>query len=432
MTPLEKLHEHFLQSSGVTTDTRKITKGSIFFALKGANFNGNKFASKALETGSSYAVVDEKEFAVSEKYILVDDVLTTLQQLATHHRRQFNIPFIGITGSNGKTTTKELITTVLKQKYKTIATAGNLNNHIGVPLTLLSIPKDTEMAVIEMGANKIGDIEELCNIAEPNYGIITNIGKAHLEGFGSLEGVARGKSELYLHILKNGGTTFVNGNNEILLRMSQRLTDVVYFLGNPKGDYYNVELVKEEPFLSLKDNTGKIYDTHLSGFYNFENMVSALCIGEYFKVNHQKAFEAVSNYTPDNNRSQLTEKGNNKIILDAYNANPTSMRFAIESFLKNESKNKVLILGDMFELGNQSKEEHQNIVNLLDEQQSKFHSAFLLGKHFNSCQNERFKFFENKDELIASDKLKSLNNATILVKGSRGMGLESLLGELPE
>ncbi len=432
MTQLEKLYTFFLQSTGVTTDTRKITEGSIFFALKGANFNGNQFAAKALESGSSYAVVDEKEFAISEKYILVDNVLQTLQLLANHHRRQFNIPFIGITGSNGKTTTKELITTVLKQKYKTIATVGNLNNHIGVPLTLLSIPKDTEMAVIEMGANKIGDIEELCTIAEPNFGIITNIGKAHLEGFGSLEGVARGKSELFLHILKNGGTVFANGANEHIVRMSRRLADVVYYLGNPKGDFYSVELEKEEPFLALKDNTGKVYPTQLSGSYNFENMVCALCIGEYFKVDHQKAFEAVGNYLPTNNRSQITKRGTNEIILDAYNANPTSMKFSIESFLKKEEKSKILILGDMFELGAQSTDEHQQIVNLLSVHKNEFQTAFFLGKHFNNCSNNDFSFFGTKEELIASGKLNNINNTNILIKGSRGMGLESLLEELPQ
>jgi UDP-N-acetylmuramoyl-tripeptide--D-alanyl-D-alanine ligase len=339
-TSIEFLYQKYLECRHVSTDSRADQDQSLFFALNGPNFKGAKFAVMALEKGASYAVVDDPGMA-AENVFVVEDTLQTLQDLARHHRKQLSIPVIGITGSNGKTTTKELIYTVLSQKFNTLYTQGNLNNHIGVPLTLLRIKPEHEMAIIEMGANHIGEIEMLCTIALPTHGMITNIGKAHLEGFGSLEGVARGKSELYVHLDKTEGTVFVNTGNEHLMRMSRRIASKVTYPAI--GDYYHSELLEASPYVVYKDEEGSVVHTQLVGSYNYENMAAAACIGKYFGVSLTKANEAIANYSPVNNRSQVLQKGSNTIILDAYNANPTSMAAAIRNFGNMNAPRKVYI-----------------------------------------------------------------------------------------
>nr|HPH46574.1 UDP-N-acetylmuramoyl-tripeptide--D-alanyl-D-alanine ligase [Chryseolinea sp.] len=320
---IEKLYQHYLSSGKISTDTRKIEPGSLFFALKGDNFNANEFAEEALNKGAMFSIVDEKRFAVNDKCILVDDVLTTLQKLARHHRDQFTIPFIGLTGSNGKTTSKELLHAVLSKKFKTLATKGNLNNHIGVPLTILSIDKTIEVAVIEMGANHLGEIALLCSIANPTHGFITNIGKAHIGTFGGFENIVRGKSELYQHLLTNNGVVFINSLNEILANMAKRFKNPIYYPA--AGNYYHCEIISADPFVKIKTENGATIETQIIGGYNFENMATALCIGKYFGVDADEANRAIAEYSPGNMRSQVMQKGSNTIILDAYNANPSSM-----------------------------------------------------------------------------------------------------------
>ncbi len=420
---IEDLYQKFLSSTGVSTDTRSIKKGNIYFALKGANFNGNQFVQQATESGADYCVIDEKEY-VTDNCILVDDVLTTLQELANYHRERFTIPFIGITGSNGKTTTKELITQVLSKKYRVHSTKGNFNNHIGVPLTLLSIEPDIDIAIIEMGANKPGDIKELCDIANPNYGIITNIGRAHIEGFGSFEGVARTKSELYLHLLQNSGTVFVNGTNEHLARMTSRFKNPIKFLS--EGSFLNVELIDANPFVRYRDESGNEVQTQLIGAYNFENIAAALCIGKYFQVPEDDANQAITEYVSENNRSQVVEKEGRKIILDAYNANPTSMSAAIRNFAEMEGDDKLVILGDMFELGAESDRDHQEIIALTKSLNLK---GLFCGKNF--CKNGKaennIKFFESRESMEEELENHPPAEALILVKGSRGIGLEKIV-----
>lgn len=348
MTSIESLYTVYKQSTGVSTDTRKIEKGNLFFALKGPNFNANSFAAKALDMGASAVVIDEEEFAVAgdARYVLVDDVLVALQQLANHHRKQLDIPFLAITGSNGKTTTKELINAVLAKKYKTYATVGNLNNHIGVPLTLLAMDETTEIGIVEMGANKIGDIAALCEIAEPTHGLITNIGRAHLEGFGGFEGVLRAKTELYQFLISHKGKIFVNSQNQVLANMIKRMDDPITYPS--KGDFYHCELVAANPFVTFKLAKGSIHETKMLGGYNFENIATALTVGVFFGVEENIAATAICAYTPGNMRSQLIEKRSNLIVLDAYNANPSSMEQAIRTFGKMTGKpHKMVILGDM-------------------------------------------------------------------------------------
>ncbi len=424
---IEFLYQKYLECRHVSTDSRAPQEQSLFFALNGPNFKGAKFASTALEKGAKYAVVDDAAMAADNVFV-VEDTLQALQDLACHHRRQLSIPVIGITGSNGKTTTKELIYAVLSQKFNTLYTQGNLNNHIGVPLTLLRIKPEHDMAIIEMGANHIGEIALLSSIAMPTHGMITNIGKAHLEGFGSLEGVARGKSELYVHLLNSGGTVFVNTGNEHLMRMSRRIEDKVTYPG--PEDFYHSELLEASPYVVYKDEEGNVVRTQLVGSYNYENMAAAACIGKYFGVPLTKANEAIANYSPVNNRSQVLQKGSNTIILDAYNANPTSMAAAVRNFGSMNAPKKVVILGDMFEMGTESEAEHRTLGEVVAEQP--FNTVLLCGKDMKYAAevNENFLYFETKPALQQWLQGHPVSDSYVLIKGSRGMGLETLVEEL--
>ncbi len=426
-TNLENLYKVYLTCKNVSTDTRKIIPGSLFFALKGDRFNGNTFAGKALEAGANYAIVDEKEYATNDRYILVEDSLKALQQLANYHRKQLPIPFIGITGSNGKTTTKELINAVLSKKYRTYATRGNLNNHIGVPLTVLSITSEIEIAIIEMGANKVGDIEELVTICEPTHGIITNIGRAHLEGFGGIEGVKLGKGELYDFLQFRNGVIFVNSLNETLQQMieSRYFGEIVQY---PKvGDYLSCELLASTPFVKYRSENGEIVETQLSGAHNFENIAAALCAGKYFEVDADAANMAISGYLSENNRSQVVKKGSNTVFLDAYNANPTSMQASLEYFMTVQAPNKIVVLGDMFELGEESEEEHRRIGEVIAK--GHFDKVLLCGKRMQAAiaANPKAFYFIDKFSLNNWLQENKLYNAQILIKGSRGMGLETIV-----
>ena len=410
---LYKLYrQHFL----VDTDTRNIRKNTLFFALKGDNFNGNSFAEEALKLGASFAIVDEEASQTKENIILVDNVLETLQQLANYHRRQLKIPVIGLTGSNGKTTTKELIHVVLNKKYNTQATKGNLNNHIGVPLTLLSMTDKTELGVVEMGANHLKEIASLCAISEPDFGYITNFGKAHLEGFGGIEGVIKGKSELYAFLKENNKTVFVNPDDEIQVEKTQEINTI----------NFKVEALKfleANPFVKLSYNNNTI-QSNLIGAYNYSNIAAAITIGAYFKVSDEAIKEAIEGYVPKNNRSQIIETKSNKIILDAYNANPSSMKVALENFAAIHAETKVVILGDMFELGTESLQEHQAIVDLAIS--LNFETTFFVGENFNQIKTDahQFKTYELLEDYI---KKNPLENQSILIKGSRGMRLERVL-----
>tara|TARA_R110001592_G_scaffold40349_19_gene132533 strand:+ start:9271 stop:10545 length:1275 start_codon:yes stop_codon:yes gene_type:complete len=419
---IEQLHQLFLEFPQVCTDTRKISPNCIFFALKGDNFNGNKYASQALEKGASYAIVDEEEFAGSDNTILVKNVLTTLQNLSQFHRNYCKAKVIGLTGSNGKTTTKELITAVLSKKYKTIATKGNLNNHIGVPLTLLSITPDTEMAIVEMGANHLNEIEFLCKLAEPDFGYITNFGKAHLEGFGSEEGVIKGKSELYDFLTSHNKSVFFNADDPI---QKEKLSTVIKKFGYSQNDneFFNIKLIGADPFVKIA--IGDIHiTTQLVGSYNFTNCCAAILIGKYFNVEMDEIKKGIENYIPQNNRSQIIDKNGHHIILDAYNANPTSMKAALENFQQLKADYKVAFLGDMFELGKTAEKEHQEICNIATNMN--FDQVFLIGENFFKTKSDcsKFKSFDHLKETLNN---KTLKNATILIKGSRGMALERIL-----
>lgn len=427
---IKKLYKIFINNPIVSIDSRKTQKGGIFFALKGENFNGNKFAKNAIEKGATYAVIDEKDFCENNKYILVDNVLDTLQELAKYHRKKLTIPIIGITGSNGKTTTKELINTILDKKYITFATKGNLNNHIGVPLSILEINYKTEIAVIELGANHPGEIANLCTIAKPNYGIITNIGKAHLQGFKSFEGVIKAKSELFDFINKNNGRIFVNSDDNLLMKLSGKITRTLY---GTKNSAYTSEIIEHNTFVKLKwfsPEGEKIINTKLFGSYNFENIIAAICIGNYFGVKTEKIKSAIESYQPSNMRSQIIHsENNNTIILDAYNANPSSMNLAIENFARLNLGNKVLILGDMLETGSEEKNEHLKILFLIKE--NNFQNVFLVGKIFQSiCTDNEFKTFSNIEDLYNYFSKNPISNSNVLVKGSRGNKLESITGVL--
>jgi UDP-N-acetylmuramoyl-tripeptide--D-alanyl-D-alanine ligase len=427
MTSIDILYQKFLENPIISTDTRKIQPNSIFFALKGANFNGNAFAKEALEKGALYAVVDEAQYKENEKFILVDDVLKSLQSLARKYRDSFQIPFIAVGGSNGKTTTKELIFKVLSKKYKTFATQGNLNNHIGVPLTLLSIPKDIEMAVIELGANHIGETADLCEIANPNYGIVTNIGLDHLEGFGSLEGVAQANSELYYHLLKNNGKIFLNTNEEHLVRMANRFPQERVMTYPNQGNYFSASLLPSEFYLKYQTENTEITDTQLIGKYNFANISTALCIGKYFDVPPASANKAISEYTPSNNRSQLIKKESNTIILDAYNANPSSMKEAIENLDIIPSENKMVILGQMNEMGAYSKQEHENLGKLLASK--KIQTVVLYGEEMQYALAYLPKAYYFTDKFSLHNWLQDAKPTEnlILIKGSRGAKMETVL-----
>ena len=425
MIEIEKIYQKYLQSKRISTDTRQITPGSVFFALKGDKFNANEFASEALAKGASYAVIDEAQFKKDDRCILVDNVLETLQKLARHHRDQLRIPVLGLTGSNGKTTSKELVHAVLSKKFKTHGTKGNLNNHIGVPLTILAIDSTVEFAVIEMGANHLGEIALLCSIANPTHGFITNIGKAHIGTFGGYENIIRGKSELYQHLITNNGQVFINSANPILANMAKRFANPIFYPG-PK-DFYQAHLVSADPMVKVKAENGDIIETNLIGGYNFENIAAALCIGKFFGVEPAAANKAIAEYVPGNMRSQVVKKENNTIILDAYNANPSSMAAAIENLSAMNVSNKVLILGDMFELESEADKEHQGIGALI--KQKGFNHVYLCGSLFKAALREipEAKYFEKKDQLILELKQYPITNATILVKASRGIGLETVV-----
>ena len=397
----------------------------MFFALKGENFNGNTFAKTAIEKGAKYAVVDESEFAINENYILVEDTLITLQQLAKVHRNYLDIKIIALTGSNGKTTTKELINTVLQKKYNTTATVGNLNNHIGVPLTLLSMTKDTEIGVVEMGANHLNEIKHLCNIANPDYGYITNFGKAHLEGFGSIEGVIKGKSELYTHLKDNNKLIFINNEDDTQVKQLDNYNNY-YAFGIEQDDKCAITLVDDNPFVISKFNN-TIIKSQLIGTYNFNNISAAIAIGHYFEVSEIDIRLAIKSYIPENNRSQVIDKGSNRIILDAYNANPTSMMAALDNLNNLESRNKTAILGDMFELGLEAKQEHKNIADYAAK--LNIDSIYLVGKNFYNAniESSNVQLFKTFEDLKSALLIHNIENSTILIKGSRGMALERIL-----
>ena len=426
---IAELYKIFIeQHQNFTTDTRKIENGSIFFALKGANFNGNEFAEKALELGASYVVIDEKQFAKNEKCILVEDVLTTLQNLATFHRQQFKIPVLCIGGSNGKTTTKELVSKVLAEKYIVHTTAGNFNNHIGVPITLLKMPLNTEFAVIEIGANHLLETKALCEIALPNYGLITNNGKDHLEGFGDIEGIKKANAELYDFLKIVGGAAFVNAGDIDLKTASVGLQQIFYSDSLEVGCLGSIE--NSFPFLKakIKINGDEFQiQSQLNGNYNLINIVASSAVGSYFGVTKKQIVNAIENYKPANNRSQLIEKNGNHFIVDCYNANPSSMKLAIESFTEMPIDNKIAIVGDMFELGNHSEFEHLQIANQLNN--SSFEKVIIVGKEFAKLKNKfnHFISFETTAELKEWMNKQQFTNHTFLLKASRGMALEKLL-----
>ena len=428
---IANLYAIFRNHPTVTTDSRNIPANSIFFALKGDNFNGNAFANEAILKGAAYAVIDEPESATNDKMILVEDVLLSLQQLAQYHRNQLGLPILAITGTNGKTTTKELITAVLSKKFRVNSTKGNLNNHIGVPLTLLSMSTETEFGVVEMGANHPGEIKILCEIANPDFGLITNIGKAHLEGFGSFEGVIKTKSEMYDFIRNNGGKCFVSADNSLLTKQANHIEQISY---GKSTDYFMAgELASTDNYLVVKAlfQKGWLYlKSKLIGDYNFENLLAAACVGKYFEVDPLLIQEAIAEYSPSNNRSQLIQKAKNTIIMDAYNANPTSMMAALTNFAGIRNENKCIILGDMLELGTVSAEEHQKITDFIEEQ--KFSEVYLVGPQFkNTIDRTQKKKFDQVELLSNYLKTQPIENKLILIKGSRGIHLEKILELLP-
>ncbi len=421
---MENLFELFYETKGISTDTRNIDKDSLFICLKGDNFNGNKFAEQALENGAKYVIVDEIEYKTKPTIFLVENSLEFLQKLANYHRNKFNIPIIGITGSNGKTSSKELINAVLVKKYNVLSTIGNLNNHIGVPLTLLRLNKSHEIAIIEMGANKFKDIEELCTIAEPNYGIITNIGKAHLEGFINFEGVLKTKKELYDCIFKKKGSIIINSDDEVLLKNAPDVSKIMY--GTTDKATIQGELINLSPFVEMKWKTenyaSDLISTKMIGKYNFYNFLAAISFGITFGIEPGKINEAISEYTPDNKRSQIKKTEKNTLILDCYNANPSSMTNALESFSQINQSNKLAIIGDMLELGEESIKEHENILKLTKELNI---NVITVGPIFESINKDPFKFLNTS---MAQEYFKTnpINENLILLKGSRGIGLERL------
>ena len=422
---LNQIHQLFLECSVASTDTRHIQSNSLFFALKGPNFNGNSFAPQALKSGAKYAVIDQDVHPTDERFILVENVLETLQNLARFHRTYLGLPIIALTGSNGKTTTKELIHAVLKPHFKTVATVGNLNNHIGVPLTLLSMKAETEIGIVEMGANHAKEIAKLCDIAQPNIGYITNFGKAHLEGFGSEEGVIKAKSELYDYLKANSGLIILNTEDAKQVQQVGTYNNV-YTFSETSETSVNVKLIATQPFLSVafKDST---IQTHLVGAYNFQNSVAALTIGTYFKLTPLQLKKGIEAYVPANNRSQIIQQNSNEILLDAYNANPSSMEVALENFKAIQNPNKLAILGDMFELGITSAKEHLAVVNkaILSEG-CRF---CFVGSHFfeQHTVHPRLLFFETFQDLQLHLEESTISNTSVLIKGSRGMALERVL-----
>lgn len=419
---INDLYRLYLENPSIVTDTRKIKKRDIFFALKGPNFNGNHYAKNALDAGASYCIVDEKPAIESEQLIVVENSLKALQQLAIKHRGRFNIPFLAITGSNGKTTTKELVHAVLSSKYKTYTTEGNLNNHIGIPLTILRIKADAEIAVIEMGANHPGEIGKYCSYTNPSHGLITNCGKSHIEGFGSEEGVRRAKGELFDYLRKSNGTAFVFKDEDCLQEMSSGISKVITY-GSKDADHTGI-IKANEIYLDVVMNNNLEIKTKLVGGYNLPNILAAVCVGRTFNVDDEQIKKALENYSPSNSRSQLIEKNTNKIILDAYNANPSSMKAAIENFAGMQGEKKVLVLGGMMELGKDSINEHREIVRLISEHD--WYKIALVGKDFINLP-PNILHFDNSTEVASWFRSQDLHNTHILIKGSRGMQMEKVL-----
>jgi UDP-N-acetylmuramoyl-tripeptide--D-alanyl-D-alanine ligase len=430
MSDIQALYQLYLVNQSISTDTRNISKDCLFFALKGEHFNANTFAAQALENGAAYVVIDEEAYNTDERCILVDDVLTCLQELAKHHRKHLKIPVIGMTGSNGKTTTKELVKAVLAEKYAVFATYGNLNNHIGVPLSILSITAATQIAVIEMGANHQQEIAFLCTIAQPTHGLITNVGMAHLDGFGGFEGVKKGKAELYTYIKATGGTAFIYRNNPYLMEMSAsaNLRKVIYY-GTHQEDHVCGELLKADPYVSFNWSSGQYtYATqvNLTGAYNFENSLAAVCIGAYFDVSPLRINKGLSDYYPSNNRSQLTKTDHNTLICDFYNANPSSMSAAINNLGSLAAAKKTAILGDMFELGDEASPQHELIIQKAAI--AGIDQLIFIGSNFYAYK-DRYAgmFFNTPAEAAGFLSDEPLHNHLILLKGSRGMALEQLM-----
>lgn len=427
---IENLYNIFRNCSGISTDSRNILKDSIFFALKGENFNGNKFAANAINNGAKYAVIDDDTYYIdNDNYILVDDCLKSLQELAIYHRSKLSCPVIGITGTNGKTTTKELISGTLSTKYRTVSTKGNLNNHIGVPITILSANDTTEMLIVEMGANHIREIEQLCNICNPNYGLITTIGKAHLEGFGNIENIIDTKTALYRHLEKSKGTIFVNADDKILMSHLPASTAICTYGIENHDNTDCVGIIKNNSIninfkWTYKDSDDYDVASAMYGKYNIINMLAAVCVGRYFDVNAKDICQFLNSYLPDNNRSQIIQVDTNTVISDAYNANPSSLKTALQAFNDIKVPHKTVILGDMFELGESSIEEHKNIVSILESME--LEKVILIGKNFIEA-NKNFECYNTVEEAKASVNIMDLDNKIILIKGSRGMRLETLL-----
>ena len=419
------IHNCFLKCKSISIDTRKIEAGSFFVAIKGDNFDANTFAKEAIDKGASFVIIDNPDYFIDERTIVVKDSLKTLQALAQFHRKYLNIPIIALTGSNGKTTTKELIHVVLSKKFKTKATAGNLNNHIGVPLTLLSFDSTTEIGIVEMGANHQKEIEFLCEIAQPDFGYITNFGKAHLEGFGGVEGVIKGKCELYNYLSNNNKTVFINLSDSIQVEKSSGIKSFTFGVNKSNADVL-ITSVTANPFVEVTFSNCKI-TSHLIGLYNSNNINAAIVIGVYFKIANEDIKAAIEDFVPDNNRSQLLNINSNVVILDAYNANPSSMVVAIENLLQLESPKKIAFLGDMFELGSESLDEHKNIVDLLTNQKNV--TTYFIGNYFfkSKLEQSHMNFFETFDSFTETASKLKFENATLLIKGSRGMALERLL-----
>lgn len=418
------LYDLFIHNPQITTDSRNCPKGSIFFALKGDKFDGNQYAGKALASGCVYAVIDNPDYYIGERTILVDNVLKTLQQLAHHHRKVPGLPIIGITGTNGKTTTKELLAAVLSTKFNLLYTEGNFNNHIGVPLTLLRLTHDHEMAVIEMGASHPGDIKELVDIVHPNYGIITNVGRAHLEGFGSFEGVIRTKGELYDYIRRSKGKIFIKKENEYLQSIAKGIEQITY--GNGDDAFASGQVVSCDPFLVFNwKQQGKLHtvETHMIGSYNLDNVLAAVAVGRFFKIPAERISRAIAAYEPTNNRSQFKKTENNELIIDAYNANPSSMKVALDNFITMPVQPKAIILGDMRELGPTSDELHAEVVEQIKKGQ--FDKVFLCGEHFSKVGKE-FSPFATTEAMVEELRKQPLKGYHILIKGSHSMGLEKL------
>ncbi len=418
------LYDLFIHNPQITTDSRNCPKGSIFFALKGDKFDGNQYAGKALASGCVYAVIDNPDYYIGKRTILVDNVLKTLQQLAHHHRKVLGLPIIGITGTNGKTTTKELLAAVLSTKFNLLYTEGNFNNHIGVPLTLLRLTHDHEMAVIEMGASHPGDIKELVDIVHPNYGIITNVGRAHLEGFGSFEGVIRTKGELYDYIRRSKGKIFIKKENEYLQSIAKGIEQITY--GNGDDAFASGQVVSCDPFLVFNwKQQGKLHtvETHMIGSYNLDNVLAAVAVGRFFKIPAERISRAIAAYEPTNNRSQFKKTDNNELIIDAYNANPSSMKVALDNFITMPVQPKAIILGDMRELGPTSDELHAEVVEQIKKGQ--FDKVFLCGEHFSKVGKE-FSPFATTEAMVEELRKQPLKGYHILIKGSHSMGLEKL------